>query len=296
MYSAAGNLSRRACEFADSLLADSADADDLSEAALQTLMDSLNGGAPPGARVLDVSDVCVTHLRFGARQQYYLTHGADADEDDAFERFSCVQGTLYETLESFFVLVLDGELRVNYATDRLSASVRVSAGEAFFMDVGTTHALTSACAEVRMLVVRCQMDAVFAHHADRITCSSPVVYERFFGVNFARYRLMKKDAIVKDLLLANRSIYDARSREEVDAHHLAQVLEPYCLRNCPLPEQVPESPPCACFADGDGGHAGDEEGAFERAPTHYVLADADAAAGGEHAIYTVKILYGVCFK
>lgn len=287
MYTPVRNLCAPACEFASSLLADTDDDEELSEPDARTLIEHLNCCLEGSAKVLDVSDACIMHMRFGSQQRcYYLTDGDDSDE--IFDRFECSRGALYETLEAFFVLCLGGELQVNYSSDRENASVRVAEGEAFFMDVAATHSLASACKEVKMLVLRCQLDTVLAHWGDRVTSSSALVYEKFCGVNFALYRLSCDGTVVRDLLLANRNVYDAPTCQDLGVVHLEQVLAQYQISNCPMPDHVPESPLRICERELA---AEDSEAVFAGIrPRHAV-----SIALFPCKVYAVQIAYGVLF-
>ena len=129
---------------------------------------------------------------------------------------------------------------------------------------------------------------MLAHWGDRVTSSSALVYEKFCGVNFALYRLSCDGTVVRDLLLANRNVYDAPTCQDLGVVHLEQVLAQYQISNCPMPDHVPESPLRICERELA---AEDSEAVFAGIrPRHAV-----SIALFPCKVYAVQIAYGVLF-
>ncbi|ATI21078.1 concanavalin-like precursor [Western grey kangaroopox virus] len=293
MYRVISNVSRKTCEVASSLLDEGENEGYLAESCTAMLIEYLDRCLGGESTVLDISDVSLLHLRFpDTHQRYYLTDDTDDSHDIFKDRFTVDDGIVYETLECFFVLCLEGSVDLRVFTDKRSVCASVTAGEAFFLDVGTSHTLASATNEVEILVMRCQLSSVIMYAGGFTLSSDHLVYEKILGVNFAIYRLSRKDkdeSVAREILLANRRIYDLKTGSEYEVMHISQLLDQYNLLNVPLPEDVPESISELSGEDLVMLNALNLEKLFARVPSRCVA----TAAGHSAETFSVQIVYGV---
>uniref|UniRef100_A0AAU7E273 Concanavalin-like n=1 Tax=Rousettus bat poxvirus TaxID=3141933 RepID=A0AAU7E273_9POXV len=283
MYRAVCNVAKPACAIADSLLGDTDSDVDMSDECARALTAMINHCLGEDA-VHEITDTCLVHLRYGdTSKPYFLTSAVDDDDDT----FTVQNSAVLERTAAFFVVCLSGDLEVNFASERGELRARISIGEAFLLDADATHSLTSQCAEVKLLVVRMLTTTLMVHRPNCVVSGSPAVYERCAGTCFARYRVVKGNLIVRDLVLVNRLIFDTWTLEVEPAVHLNQVLAPLKLVNAPLLAQVPDAYASkACVMDIC---ACDSEEVFEHIPRRLVVGAVEDA----YVAYSVQTLYGV---
>lgn len=285
MHRSVCNVAHPACDIADSLLGDTEWSGDMSDECANMLVGIINHCAGDDV-VKDLLDTCLLTLHFNhPGQKYYLTSGGDDDEDS---RFTVEDDLVHERVETFFVLCLDGEVDINHATETTTVCTRVGVCEAFLLNTHATHFMTSRGSTAKLLVAHCVSSATIVHHGDYVASPSSVVFDRYYGDNYVRYRVTKGETMVYDLVLTHKRIYDACTRRALAAVHLSQVLAPLKLLNPPLPDHIPDA--CAsqvCVRDLCARSA---DAVFSGVPRRA------AASVCEHecTVYTVQIVYVVC--